>query len=461
MSDVFLLENETSKYLYNTYAKDMPIIDYHCHVDPQEIVENKPYRNLYEAWLERDHYKWEAMRWYGVEEDYITGEADDFLKFKAYASILPYCIGNPLHHWSHLELYRYFGFNGHLTEDNAKEVWDFVNEKLSFMKARQFLTQTKVECICTTDDPIDDLKWHRKAKADGTVGFEMLPTFRPDKIFSIGDSSWCKYIEKFSDVYKTSIKTFTDLLNALKKRLDYFENLGCKISDHGFERIDYKLVSFKVANNIFSKALKNEEITEEEKLNFSSYLMEYLCMEYTKRNWVMQLHFGVIRNVNLNYFQSIGEDAGSDCMSGETGLDSLTKFLSAMDAAKSLPKTILYSINPIDNAALATIATCFQNSEAKGKIQHGSAWWFNDSYVGMREHLDRLSSIGCLGSFIGMLTDSRSVMSYTRHDYFRRILCSWIGEQVEKGFYPNDEKYLGNIIQDICFNNAKNYLNIS
>lgn len=455
----FLLQNPTAKHLYHTYAKELPIIDFHCHISPELIANNHSFKDLQEVWISDDHYKWTAMRWCGIDEDKITGKASSFEKFMAYSQALPMCIGNPLHHWSHLELYKFFGFDGHLTEKTAKAVWDMSNARLKRLKARDFLKQTNVELLCTTDDPIDDLKWHKKYETEKVVGLRMLPAFRPDKVLGINNTTYMQYLEKLSDVCKMPIENVKDLQNCVKNRLDYFAERGCKISDHGLEKIVFQSVSDEDVERIFAKRRSGELVSDREVESFITSMMLFLASEYTKRNWVMQLHFGVARDISPILFNSIGVDAGGDCMRGDSGIPALIKLLTKLESQSSLPKTILFSINPNDNALLGTIAGCFQNAEAKGKIQHGCAWWFNDSLVGMEEQLQRLASLSSLGSFVGMLTDSRSVLSYTRHDYFRRILCNFLGEMVEKGHYPNAEEHLKEIVENICYYNAKSYFN--
>lgn len=457
LTEDFLLRGETAKRLYHDFAENLPIIDYHCHINAREIAEDITFETITNVWLDNDHYKWTAMRWCGVEERYITGDASPYEKFKAYATILPQCIGNPLHHWSHLELKKYFGYTGHLTGETAPEVWELTNRELrKNLSAREFMRRAKVELICTTDDPIDDLRWHRQLRDEG-FEIKVLPAFRPDKALDIEKAEFPDYLSQLSKVAGIEINSLERLQGALSKRMDYFASFGCKLSDHALTRPVFSPCTPKQADEIFAKRLSGQPIGCAEEEMYKTYLLCWLGKEYAERDWVMQLHMGVLRDINNTLYNQIGVDAGGDAIGGFCGMDKLALLLGRLEAVNSLPKTILYSINPNDNAAIDTIAGCFQTSEAVGKIQHGSAWWFNDTKIGMEEHLKTLASLGALGSFIGMLTDSRSFLSYPRHDYFRRILCNYLGELVDNGEYPPDLKLLGGIVENICYYNAKRY----
>lgn len=457
LSEDFLLNGKTSKILYHEFAKKLPIVDYHCHIEASEIALDTAFENITQVWIANDHYKWTAMRWNGISEEYITGSASDYDKFLAYAKTLTNSIGNPLYHWSHMELLKYFGYNGVLNEKTAPEVWELTKHKLqNGLSARRFMVQSNVELICTTDDPADSLEWHEKISGDN-FGIKVLPAMRPDRMLYIEKEDFCSYMERLSKASGTGIKDIASLKKALSDRMDFFETLGCKLSDHGLSKIEYSPCSQEEANRILTARLGGPDINSRDAELFRSHMLVWLSGEYARRSWVMQLHFGVIRDINPTYYKKLGADAGGDAIGGFSCIHSLATLLSDLEQHNVLPKTILYSINPNDNTALGTIAGCFQNGSARGKIQHGSAWWFNDTKKGMLEHLDTLSSVGVLGSFIGMLTDSRSFLSYTRHDYFRRILCRYIGNLADDGEYANDMDCLKRIVENICYYNAKNY----
>lgn len=457
----FQLYGDTASKLYYEVAANLPIIDYHCHINASDIAENVWFENITKLWLADDHYKWTAMRWNGVSERFITGDADDYEKFQAYARTLPECIGNPLHHWSHMELVKYFGYKGHLTEETALNVWELANSKLGEqgLHARDFMLKANVESICTTNDPAEDLKWHEKI-AGSSFSIKVLPTFRPDKVIDIRKPEFPDYLCKLATVSEMRIVNLADLLEVLLHRLDAFEVLGCRLSDHGLQRIPYAPCSEKEAAEIFLRRLKGEQLNILEAEAYQTFLLLWLSAQYAKRGWAMQLHFGVLRNLNQNLFVTIGEDAGGDAMGDYPCGEKLAGLLQSLERQKLLPKTILYSINPNDNAVIDTIAGCFESGGIRGKIQHGCAWWFNDTKIGMEAHLQTLASLSALGSFIGMLTDSRSFLSYTRHDYFRRILCSYIGGLADRGEYPRDDKRLEKLIRGICYENAKAYFEL-
>lgn len=458
MDEDFLLTTETAKNLYHNYAEKLPIIDYHCHLSPQEIYEDVRYENITQVWLGADHYKWRQMRSNGVEEKYITGDASDREKFQKWAETLEKAIGNPLYHWSHLELKKYFGYEGHLCGDTAQEVWDLTSEKLKQdnMSARGLILQSNVDTICTTDDPIDSLEWHRKIKEDG-FEVKVLPAWRPDKAMNIEKADFTQYITKLAQVSGVEIKDFDSLIEALKNRMDFFAENGCTVSDHGLEYVMYESYEPAEVNEIVKTRLSDGVLTKTEERKYKTAFMTALGREYAKKNWVMQLHYGVQRDLNKKVFNALGPDAGIDAINTYSSSIEMGQYLNALAIDDSLPKTIIYSLNPADNAAIGTVIGCFQDSSAVGKIQHGAAWWFNDHKTGMMEQMTSLANLGLLGNFVGMLTDSRSFLSYTRHEYFRRIMCELIGGWVENGEYPDDEKALKQIVEGISYYNCKNY----
>lgn len=461
IGDDFLLQNDTAKLLYTKYA-DMtktPVIDYHCHIDPKDIYEDKVFDNITELWLGGDHYKWRQMRSCGVGEKYITGDAPAFEKFMKWAECMPKLIGNPLYIWSHLELKYYFGYRGNLNPNTAKEVWDLTYELLHKpeFSARGLVKKSNVKLICTTDDPIDSLVWHEKIKEDTSFDVQVLPAFRPDKAMNIEKSTFVEYIKKLSEVSEVDITDFVSLRDAISNRMDYYVNHGCKVSDHGLEYVPFVAATEAEANEIMAKALSGKVLSDNDIEKFKTAFMIAMGEECDKRDWVMQLHYGCKRDNNTYMFNQIGPDTGFDCIGEQASAAKLANFLNALAINQKLPKTILYSLNPTDNAAIGTIIGCFQQSPTMNKVQQGSAWWFNDHYEGMREQLKSLAQTSALGNFVGMLTDSRSFVSYTRHDYFRRILCELIGEWVEKGNYPFDEELLSKLVTDISYNNAVKY----
>ena len=459
MDKDFLLETETAQKLYHEYAAKMPILDYHCHINPQEIAEDRKFENITQVWLGADHYKWRQMRSNGVEEKYITGDASDCEKFQKWAETLEKAIGNPLYHWSHLELQRYFGYYGALNGETAEEVWNLCNAKLQEdgMSARNLIRQSNVTLVCTTDDPVDSLEWHEKIAADESFEVQVLPAWRPDKAMNLEKTDYLEYLKKLEVVSGVKIDSFASLIEALRIRMDYFAEHGCSVSDHGLEYVMYAPASEEEIEAIFAKRLRGEAVSRADELQFKTAYMVALGREYHKKNWVMQLHYGVKRDNNGMIFGKLGPDAGIDCINNYAPSSEMADYLNALAITDELPKTILYSLNPTDNAAIGTIIGCFQSEEARGKIQQGSAWWFNDNKQGMIEQMTSLANLGLLGNFIGMLTDSRSFLSYTRHEYFRRIMCNLIGGWVENGEYPADEKVLGRMVQDISYNNAVRY----
>ncbi|MCL2588407.1 MAG: glucuronate isomerase [Oscillospiraceae bacterium] len=459
MNKDFLLHTDTAKTLYHEHAVNMPIIDFHCHINPAEIVENRKFENITQAWLGGDHYKWRLIRTMGVEERFITGDASDREKFQKFAETLPKCIGNPIYHWSHLELQRYFGTDIVLSGDTAQEIWDIAEAKLKddSMRVRGIIEQSRVQAIGTTDDPIDDLKWHKALREDAANKTVVSPTMRPDKAMNIDIAGFADYIAKLATVSGVKITSRDDLKAALLTRIDFFNEMGCRASDHGLDYVAYRIMSGAELEAIFQKGLRGEAVTMEEAEAFKTDLMLFFGREFAKRGWVMQLHYGVQRNTNDAMFERLGPDTGFDAMGMRYCGTAITGFLNALAKDGLLPKTVLFSINPHDDAMLGTIIGCFQGSEVRGKIQHGVPWWFNDTKQGMENQLITLSSVGVLGTFIGMLTDSRSFLSYARHEYFRRILCNQVGVWVEGGEYPNDKKALAELVEDISYRNAARY----
>lgn len=459
MDEEFLLSTPTAQKLYHEYAEVMPIIDYHCHLNPQEIFEDRKYENITQVWLGGDHYKWRQMRSNGTEEKYVTGDASDREKFQKWAETLEMAIGNPLYHWSHLELKRYFGYDGYLNGDTAEEVWNLCNAKLAEagMSARGLITQSNVKLVCTTDDPADTLEWHQKIAADETFDVQVLPTWRPEKAMSPEKPDYLDYLKKLSAVSGVEINSYAKLMEALKIRLDFFVSVGCKITDHSLAYVMYAPATEEEIEAIFAKRLAGELPTAAEEAQFKTAMMVALGRMYNEKNMAMQVHYGVKRDNNSAIFNKLGPDAGIDCINNFAPSSEMADFLNALASTNELPKTILYSLNPNDNASIGTIIGCFQDSSAVAKIQQGSGWWFNDHKTGMIEQMTSLANLGLLGNFIGMLTDSRSFLSYTRHEYFRRIMCELIGGWVENGEYPADYKVLEKIVKGISYNNAVRY----
>ncbi len=458
MGKDFLLSNETAKHLYHDYAEKMPIIDYHCHISQKEIYDNKQFSTITEVWLGGDHYKWRQMRANGIDEKYITGDASDLDKFKAWAKTLSHLIGNPLYHWSHLELQRYFGIYEPLTEDNAEEIFNKCNEVLKTLTVRKILEDSKVNIVCTTDDPCDDLATHKLLQEDKTMKTLVVPCFRPDKANNIEKVDYLDYVKKLETASGMTIKSFKDLCAAIDSRIEFFASMGCRASDHALEYVMYEPASEEKVEEIFAKRLGGEMVTRKEELIFKTAFMRHLASVYTKKGWAMQLHYGCKRDNNKKMFDILGPDTGYDTINNYAPSSEMADFLNSLNVEGNLPRTIIYSLNPNDNAAIVTTMNCFQGDGIKGKLQHGSAWWFNDHKKGMQEQMETLANDGMLANFIGMLTDSRSFLSYTRHEYFRRILCDFIGTLVENGEYPNDDKVLKEIVEDISYNNAVNYL---
>lgn len=455
----FLLNNKTAQHLYHTYAAKTPILDYHCHVNPQEIAEDIQFDNITQIWLGGDHYKWRLMRAMGIDEAYVTGNAPDREKFHQWAKTLSYAYGNPLYVWSHMELRQYFEYEGVLNEDTADYVWQLANEKLASpsMSTRSLIHHSAVKLICTTDDPADDLIWHKqlreKRKNDDLI---VLPAWRPDKAVKIENDEFLPYLTRLEEVSGKTIDSYNDLRDVLRHRLSLFAAEGCRAADHGLDFVPFIESSEEQVQNIFQKRKENKAITREEVLKFQTSILRFLGEEYHKLGWVMQLHFSCRRNNNSRRFSSLGPDTGFDSISTDTSLPDLSRFLDDLDSRGVLPKTILYSLNPNDNAMLVSLMGCFQG-ETFGKLQHGAAWWFNDHKKGMEDQMITLANEGLFGSFIGMLTDSRSFLSYTRHEYFRRLLCNLLGQWTENGECPDTEEILARYVTGISYNNAIKY----
>ncbi len=462
MDENFLLTNKTAETLYHDYAKSMPIFDYHCHLSSQEIAENKQYRNITEVWLGGDHYKWRALRSNGVEERYITGDAPDKEKFMKWAETMPQCLGNPLFHWTHLELKEYFGIDKVLSPTTAEEIWEKCNAMLGKdeFRARGLIERSNVKVICTTDDPADSLEHHIALAKDASFTTKVLPTFRPDKSFNIEKPGFTDWLAKLAKVSGTDIKNLDTVKAALKQRLEFFHQVGCRLSDHALDPIVFAAGTDAQADAVFQKALKGQSLSDNEVALYKTNILLFLGRQYAHLGWAMQLHMGTIRNNNSRLLKLLGPDTGFDAIADYTLAEPLAKFLDALDSTDELPKTILYCLNPRDNELLGTMIGCFQGNGIPGKMQFGSGWWFNDQKDGMIKQLVALANLGLLSRFVGMLTDSRSFLSYTRHEYFRRILCNLIGEWVEAGEFPNDIAFLGAVVQNICFNNANNYFGI-
>ena len=473
MDKDFILETETAKHLYHDYASKMPLADYHCHLNPQEIYEDRRFNNLAEVWLggenpdgsfAGDHYKWRVMRSNGVEEKYVTGMVDPFEKFMKFVEALEMAIGNPMYHWCHLELRQFFGVTEPLTTESAKRIWDHCNDLLRNdpdMTARGLIRKANVAFIGTTDDPIDTLEWHDKIAADPTIEVVVGPSYRPDKAVNIHKAGWHEYMAALAkSVGKEKLETMQDVLDALVARLEHFKAHGCKASDHGLDYVPFQDYTVEQADAVYQKALKGEKLTVEEIEGYQTVILLTLGKAYHRLDIAMQLHYSCLRNNNQRIFKLQGGDTGVDAIAQNTCGGNISQLLSALDEAGACPKTILYSLNPADNAQLGTLIGCFQGPEVPGKIQHGSAWWFNDHKVGMEEQMKSLASLGLLGNFIGMLTDSRSFLSYARHDYFRRIMCNLVGNWVENGEYPNNDAALKKIVEGISFNNAKRYFGL-
>ncbi len=457
----FLLSNKTAVALYENFASAMPIYDYHCHLDPKEIYEDRRFKNITELWLGGDHYKWRLMRSNGIPEEYITGSMPDREKFQKFAETLPRAIGNPMYHWCHLELKNYFGYTGILNGDTAQEVWDLAEKKLQEpgFSARELIERSNVAMVGTTDDPCSDLKYH-KLIAQTDFKTKVCPSFRPDPYLNPHKPGFKEAIERLASVTGKELNTVEDVAKALSSRMEYFDQMGCRAADHGLDYVMYRCVSETEIDKAFRDCLAGRPMTTVERESYQTYLLLHCGREYHRLGWVMQLHFSCMRNPNSRMMDLLGPDTGFDCIAVTDSCKALFQLMDTWDRENSLPRTILYSLNPADNQWLDSLIGAFQGPEIPGKIQHGSAWWFNDHKVGMQDQLTSLANLGILGNFIGMLTDSRSFLSYARHEYFRRILCNLLGTWMENGEYPIDLKTAGALVQDICSNNAKRYFNL-
>ncbi|MBR5570269.1 MAG: glucuronate isomerase [Oscillospiraceae bacterium] len=461
MNEDFLLTNDTARQLYHNVAKYQPIVDYHCHLNPQEIYQDVQFANITQLWLGGDHYKWRILRSNGVDEYYITGTAPDREKFQKFAETLPRCIGNPMYHWCHLELKNFFGYEGTLNAQTAQEVWDLCNAKLATpeFSARNLIRRSNVTMVGTTDDPCSDLKWH-KLLAQTDFETKVCPSFRPDPALNCHKAGFADYIAKLSEASGIPIQCAADVAKALTQRIEYFHSCGCCASDHGLDYVMYRMGTDAEIEDVFRKAMAGAALTTEETEIYQTYLLLHCGRDYARLGWVMQLHFSCFRNPNSRMFSQLGADTGFDCIAVTNSSAALHRLMDAWDSTNQLPKTILYSLNPADDQWLDTLLGAYQGTEVPGKIQHGSAWWFNDNRTGMVNQMTSLANLGILGNFIGMLTDSRSFLSYARHEYFRRILCNLIGTWVENGEYPADMDTLGDLVADISCRNAMRYFNL-
>lgn len=457
LNDDFLLSTDTARTLFHKHAKDMPIVDYHCHLDPKEIYEDQPFANLTAAWLYGDHYKWRLMRANGVPESHITGDASDYDKFLAWARTLPKAVGNPLYSWTHLELRRFFGVYEPLNESTAPAIWEQVNAKLAepAFTRRGLIRSSNVKVICTTDDPADTLEYHRLLKEEESA-FSVYPTFRPDKALNIDAEGFAAWITRLEEAAGQPVKSYDSLLAALRNRVDFFHDHGCRLSDHALDVLRYRAGDAADVEQIFAKRLAGGELSPEEVTLYRTELLTALIGFYHDKGWTMQLHLHAYRNNNTPMFRRLGPDTGYDGLNDLPLTESLSKLLDRAECGTGLPKTILYSLNPGDYPALLALMGCYQK-DTPGKIQLGSGWWYNDTRAGMRQQLTLLADNSLLGNFVGMLTDSRSFLSYTRHEYFRRVLCGLIGEIAERGEAPDDEALLGQMVEDISYNNAAGY----
>ena len=458
----FLLTTETAQHLYHNHASKMPIIDYHCHLSPKMIAEDYRFKTITELWLGGDHYKWRAMRANGVNEKYITGDASDWEKFQKWAETVPYTFRNPLYHWTHLELRTAFGITETLNPESAKRIYDACNAKLAEegMSARGLMKHYRVEVVCTTDDPIDSLEYHRSIRESG-FEVKVLPTWRPDKAMAVNDSAaYKKYISQLGEVSGIQIQTYAQLLQALQARHDFFASEGCKVADHGVSAFPWAACTEAEATTLFAKVISGNELTSEEVAKLQTAILLELCRMNHAKGWVQQLHFGPMRNVNSRMFRQLGPDTGFDTIGDYSNGQALARFLDALNVDDKLAKTILYNINPGENAVIGAMPANFQDGITPGKIQFGSGWWFNDQIDGMEQQMNTLSLQGLLSRFVGMLTDSRSFVSYPRHEYFRRILCNLVGKDVQEGLIPECEMpRVEAMIEDICYKNAKQYFN--
>ena len=455
LDDDFLLTTPTARRLYQV-ARSMPILDYHCHLDPKEIAQDRRFENITQVWLGGDHYKWRLMRANGVDEAYITGDAPNREKFQKWAETLELAIGNPLYHWSHLELRRYFGYEGVLNGDTAQEVWELCNQKLQEpgMSARSLIANSGVTLVCTTDDPADSLEWHQQLAQDSSFPVKVLPAWRPDAAMGLERPEYLDYLQRLGQAAGVKIRTYADLKEALLSRMAFFDKMGCRASDHALTVAVCQPASEEELERVFQKRLEGEPLTQEELAAFQTGFLRFVAGEYKRLGWVMQLHYGCRRNNNTRMFHKLGRDTGYDAVLQGTPSLEVAAFLDLLASQDALPRMVLYSLNPNDDEGLNSVIGCFQDGTPLGRIQQGSAWWFNDHKAGMVKQLTAFANGGLLGNFIGMLTDSRSFLSYPRHEYFRRILCELLGAWVENGEYPADWKALEKMVRGVCYNNA-------
>ncbi len=461
LDENFLLKTKTAQRLFHEFAKGMPIIDYHCHLPPQQIAEDTMFENLSQVWLYGDHYKWRAMRTHGVHESYCTGNKSDWEKFQKWAETVPYTLRNPLYHWTHLELQRYFDVTDILNPDTAKKIYETSTAKLQTpgYSVRNLLRKMNVKLVCTTDDPVDSLEFHKKLKED-EFEIPILPAFRPDNAMNVSSASrFNAYVKKLESVTNISVSSFDDFLFALQNRHDFFASMGCTVSDHGLEEIYADDFTGSEINTIFSKIHGGKELNETEQTKFRSAMLVHFAEWDWEKGWAQQFHLGALRNNNSRMMNTLGPDTGWDSIGDFKQGKALARFLDKLDNNNKLARTVLYNLNPADNELMATMIGNFNDGSAAGKIQWGSAWWFLDQKDGMTKQINTLSNMGLISKFIGMLTDSRSFLSFPRHEYFRRILCDLFGDEIENGELPNDVNWVGKLVQDICFNNNKEYFN--
>lgn len=459
LDDDFLLTNKTASILYHEYAKDMPIIDYHCHLSPKDIAEDRVFQSITEAWLEGDHYKWRAMRANGVAEAFVTGNASDKEKFLKWAETVPFTARNPLYHWTHLELRRYFNVHQLLNAETAADIYEETTKKLKNpgYSCRNLLLKMDVRVVCSTDDPTDDLKYHKQLAEEG-FPVKILPTFRPDKLYAVEEvPAYLTYLKKVESLVGYPIDSFEKLLETAQKRVDFFDEIGCRLSDHGLEQLYDVTYTQEAVEMSFKRLLEGRPISEEEVKAFKMAVITALCKMYHAKGWTQQFHLGAIRNNSSRMMRELGPDTGFDSIGDFAQVKAINKFFSRLDDSDQLTQSILYNLNPADNDAFATTIGNFNDGSVAGKIQHGSGWWFLDQKDGMEKQINALSNMGLLSRFVGMLTDSRSFLSYPRHEYFRRILCNLIGTDVENGELPDDMKWLGGMVKDICYNNAARF----
>lgn len=463
MDENFLLKGKFAQLLYHDYAKDLPIIDYHCHLSPKDIAENRQFDNITQVWLAGDHYKWRGMRTLGINEKYITGDATDKEKFLKWAEAVPYTMRNPLYHWTHLELQRYFGIHELLTAETGEGIYEQTAQLLHTPEysTRSLLEKMKVEIVCTTDDPIDSLEYHIRAREEG-IQPKLFPAFRPDKAYAVENAgAFLDYLEALSKASGIQINQYSDLLQGLKNRVDYFHQHGGRLSDHGLEQLYYFEENAFDIDQLFLRLTQRKALSQSETAYFKFLTVSHLCKMYHAKGWTQQFHVGALRNTNERMLRILGPDTGFDSIGDFSQARALGKFLNHLDRTDQLSKTIIYNLNPSDNEVMATMIGNFNDGSIKGKVQFGSAWWFLDQKDGMEKQINALSNMGILSCFVGMLTDSRSFLSFPRHEYFRRILCNLIGEDVENGELPADEQWLGKMVSDICYYNAKEYFNFS